>query len=355
MKANSPRSVTLLKAAPVPDQLADRLDGGDWRGIEIALMPADVADDDAIDRAVQTVSDVGVHLHQLSITAEAPVAWPSGAFVRVDRLDDEARSGIERSAEFAARVGSPVLTIHLFIPLSPDEFRSSVAVDAGAVEEFLGFYAKACLRRGVNPLIENVPPILRMRTRGVFLSPVGGHWRDLLEWRERVPELGFTIDTSHAALFRSFATVYPGLFAHPWDEELELGRYVEELGPHAEVAHVSDAHGLLGEGLPYGSGELELDPVVRRLGELVPFVVAEINEADPARSVEMKRAYRAIERAREQTPPVSEPLHPDLPWASVVSEHCFPRKALPPRRRPPREHVGGPPGAGTPGGPVSGQ
>ena len=67
-----------------------------------------------------------------------------------------------------------------------------------------------------------------MRTRGVFLSPVGGHWRDLLEWRERVPELGFTIDTSHAALFRSFATVYPGLFAHPWDEELELGRYVEE-------------------------------------------------------------------------------------------------------------------------------
>ena len=286
-------------------------------------MPADVADDDAIDRAVQTVSDVGVHLHQLSITAEAPVAWPSGAFVRVDRLDDEARSGIERSAEFAARVGSPVLTIHLFIPLSPDEFRSSVAVDAGAVEEFLGFYAKACLRRGVNPLIENVPPILRMRTRGVFLSPVGGHWRDLLEWRERVPELGFTIDTSHAALFRSFATVYPGLFAHPWDEELELGRYVEELGPHA---HVSDAHGLLGEGLPYGSGELELDPVVRRLGELVPFVVAEINEADPARSVEMKRAYRAIERALELPPVEPKPARRRVPTDSFDWQQVLERR-----------------------------
>src|SRR5439155_1268568 len=195
------------------------LDGGDWRGIEIALMPADVADDDAIDRAVQTVSDVGVHLHQLSITAEAPVAWPSGAFVRVDRLDDEARSGIERSAEFPARV-------------------------------------------------------------------------------------------------RAFATVYPGLFAHPWDEELELGRYVEELGPHAEVAHVSDAHGLLGEGLPYGSGELELDPVVRRLGELVPFVVAEINEADPARSVEMKRAYRAIERALELPPVEPKPARRRVPTDS---------------------------------------
>jgi len=108
---------------------------------------------------------------------------------------------------------------------------------------------------------------------------------------------GFNIDTSHAVLFRSFATAYPGLFGLASDEELELGRYVEELGPQAEVAHVSDAHGLLGEGLPYGAGELDLDPVVRRLGELVPFIVAEINEPDPARSVEMKAAYRAIERA----------------------------------------------------------
>jgi len=152
----------MLKSAPEPDQLADRLDRGDWQGIEIALMPADVADEGALDRAVRTVSDVGVHLHQLAITAEAPVAWPSGAFVRVDRLDEEARAGIERSAEFAARVGSPVLTIHLFIPLSPDQFRASGAVDVDAVEEFLGFYADACIQRGVDPLIENVPPVLRM-------------------------------------------------------------------------------------------------------------------------------------------------------------------------------------------------
>src|SRR2546421_262488 len=300
------KSTPLLKAAPEPDQLADRLSGGDWRGFEIALMPQNVADDAALERAVAAVRNATTP--GLIVTAEAPVAWPSGAFVRVDRLDDEARAGIERSAEFAARVGSPVLTIHLFIPLSPDEFRASGAVDADAVEKFLGFYAKACLSRGIAPLIENVPPILRMRTRGVFLSPVGGHWRDLLEWRERVPELGFTIDTSHAALFRSFATVYPGLFAHPWDEELELGRHVEELGPAAEVAHVSDAHGLLGEGLPYGSGELELDPVVRRLGDLVPFIVAEINEPDPARSGDMKRGYREIERVLAL--PAGEPSRP---------------------------------------------
>jgi len=315
-----------LKAAPRPDQLADRLDGGPWDGIEIALMPDDIVTDEALDRAVQAVGDAAVD--QLAVTAEVPVAWPSGAFVRVDRLDDEARAGIERSAEFAERVGSPVLTIHLFVPLSPDEFRAAGSVDEGAVSEFLRFYASACTSRGVMPLIENVPPVLRMRTGGVFLSPVGGHWRDLLEWRERVPDLRFTVDTSHAALFRSFAAVYPGLFGLEAAEDLELDRYVDELGPHAEVAHVSDAHGLLGEGLPYGAGELDLDPVVRRLGRLVRFVVAEINEPDPARSVDMKRAYRAIGRA------LAEPAPEPTRAARRVPQDTFDWQAVIERRDP---------------------
>src|SRR5262249_53262698 len=318
-------AIPLLKSAPEPDQLTDRLDGGDWRGIELALMPQHVASDDAVARAVAATRALSGDLVK---TAEAPVGWPSGAFVRVDRLDDEARTGIERSAEFAARIESGVLTIHLFVPLSAEEFREAGALDEESVEEFLRFYAAACTSRGVTPLIENVPPVLRMRTGGVFFSPIGGHWRDLLDWRQRVPELGFTIDTSHAALFRSFAAVYPGLFGLGSAEDLELERYVEELGPHAEVAHVSDAHGLLGEGLPYGGGELDLDPVVRRLGELVPFVVAEINEPDPARSVDMKRAYRAIERALAGPPPeptrVARRVPPDTFYWQAVIERLDP-------------------------------
>ena len=200
-----------------------------------------------------------------------------------------------------------MLTINLFVPMTPDDFPSADGSDETAIDAFLRFYADACVRRGVRPLIENVPPILRMRTGGVYLSPIGGHWRDLLAWRERVPELGFTFDTSHAALFRSFAAAYPGLFGLASADELELARYVEELGPGAEVAHVSDAHGLLGEGLPYGAGELELDPIVARIGQLVPLVVAEINEPDPGRSVDMKRAYRAIETA------LAAPTQPTVP------------------------------------------
>jgi nucleoside-diphosphate-sugar epimerase/sugar phosphate isomerase/epimerase len=310
----------LLKAAPEPDQLADRLEGGPWHGIELGLNTAHVASERALARAIE-VSRAALAGLDMAVTAEAPLTWPSGAFVSVDRLDDEARTGLERSAEFAAAVGSPVLTLHLFIPQEPERFER--AVDEEAVEAFLRFYADACTARGVTPLIENVPPVLRMRTGGVFLSPIGGHWRDLLHWRERIPELGFTLDTSHAALFRSFAAAYPTLFGLASDDGLDLARYVEELGPHAEVAHVSDAHGLLGEGLPYGRGELELGPVVRRLAELVPYVVAEIAEPDHLRSVDMKAGYRALGRALE-TP--AEPLRRAVPrvpvddfdWQSVL-------------------------------------
>src|SRR3954470_20637905 len=312
--------ILLLKAAPEPDQLADRLDGGPWTGIEVPLMPAHIADDAAVARAIEHVRSAGAE----HVLAEAPVAWPSGAHLRVDRLDDEARSGLERSARFAAGVGSPVLTIHLYTPMDAAEYRGHAGVDEHAVLAFLRFFAETCGAHGVTPLIENVPPILRQRSGGVFLSPIGGHWRDLLHWRAQVPELGFTFDTSHAALFRSFAAAYPSLFGLETDEGLELERYVEELGPAAEVAHVSDAAGLLGEGLNYGAGELDLDPVVRRLGELVPCIVAEINEPDHARLPNMKAGYRAIARALHEPAAAWRPPPRRLPgegfdWQTVVA------------------------------------
>ena len=256
------------------------------------------------------------------LTAEAPVAWPSGAFVRVDRLDDEARAGIERSAEFAAGVGSPVLTIHLFIPLDSREYRAHGGDRRGGRARVPAFYAEACAAR-CHAADRERAAVLRMRTGGVFLSPVGGHWRDLLDWRERVPELGFTLDTSHAALFRSFAAAYPSLFGLAVRRGARARALRRGARAGAEVAHVSDAHGLLGEGLNYGSGELDLDPVVRRLGELVPFIVAEINEPDPARSPNMKAGYRAHRaRARGSPPRRRRPPPRRLPATTSTGRPC---------------------------------
>src|SRR5919197_5531585 len=97
-------AIPLLKAAPEADQIRDRLEGGPWRGLELCLAASHVRDDDALRDAIGAAGE----LRGLAVTAEAPVSWPSGAFVRVDRLDAEARAGIERSAEFAEAIGSAV-------------------------------------------------------------------------------------------------------------------------------------------------------------------------------------------------------------------------------------------------------
>ena len=111
-------AIPQLKAAPDLEQIAERLEGGPWAGLELALAPHDVADGGTLKRAVDATL-AATEGAGLVLTAEAPVSWPSGAFVSVDRLTEEARGGIERSADFAAAIGSPVLTIHLYAPLGP--------------------------------------------------------------------------------------------------------------------------------------------------------------------------------------------------------------------------------------------
>ena len=114
------------------------------------------------------------------VTAEAPVAWPSGAFVsrRPARRRGARRHRAQRRVRGRDRLAGaddpPVRPAG-----RPSDFARARSTTR-AVERFLRFYAETCLARGVTPLIENVPPVLRMRTGGVFLSPVGGHWRDLL-------------------------------------------------------------------------------------------------------------------------------------------------------------------------------
>src|SRR4029078_6245744 len=91
-------AIPLLKAAPEAAQVADRLSGGDWRGLELCLAPRHVHTAAALGAHARGDVDPGaprdaamavggeVTERGLALTAECPVAWPSGAFVRVDRL-----------------------------------------------------------------------------------------------------------------------------------------------------------------------------------------------------------------------------------------------------------------------------
>ena len=210
--------------------------------------------------------------------------------------------GLVRSARFAAEIGSPVLTIHLFAPLSPEEFRAAAPLDAGD-----GGGVPALLRRRLRVARGHAADRKRpadpahAQGRRVPLAG-GGHWRDLLEWRVRVPELGFTFDTSHAALFRSFAAAYPSLFGLASDERSRARRYVEELGPDTE-SRTSPMRRHPRRGPADRTGRARTRPaIVRRLGEQVPVIVAEINEPDPAHSRDMKSGT-ARSNARWPSPP----------------------------------------------------
>ena len=97
-------TIPLLKAAPEAGQVADRLAGGDWRGLELCLAPGHVATREALDRAIAVGRDAADR--GLALTAECPVAWPSGAFVRVER-----RGGLDVAGSQAQLEPSPVAAI----------------------------------------------------------------------------------------------------------------------------------------------------------------------------------------------------------------------------------------------------
>ena len=310
----------LLKAAPEADQLADRLAGGPGRGSSSASTRLTSPPSPRWKRAIE-VTLRRLDGLDMAVTAEAPLAWPSGAFVSVDRLDEEARAGIERSAEFAKAVGSPVLTLHLFVPRAPDEFDRAVSTRTPSRRSSASTPRRA-LERGVTPLIENVPPVLRMRTGGVFLSPIGGHWRDLLHWRERVPALGFTLTrpTPRSSAPSRRLPVIVGLAS---DDELDLARYVEELGPHAEVRTSPTRTACSARACPTGAASWTSTRSSAALASWCRTSSRRSPEPNHRRSEDMKAGYRAIERALAKStarPRRAVPAVPvdDFDWQAVL-------------------------------------
>jgi hypothetical protein len=59
-----------------------------------------------------------------------------------------------------------------------------------------------------------------------------------------------------------------------------------------ENAQISNASGVLGEGLPYADGELDLDPAIRWLGRHAEHIVTETIEANNDDAICMRDALK---------------------------------------------------------------
>ena len=72
---------------------------------------------------------------------------------------------------------------------------------------------------------------------------------------------------------------------------------MQSFGPSLVNAQVSNTAGLLGEGVPYADGDIELDPIIRWLGQHVEHIVTETLEPDNDDAVYMRDALRRMRAA----------------------------------------------------------
>jgi hypothetical protein len=94
------------------------------------------------------------------------------------------------------------------------------------------------------------------------------------------------VDGADIGPLRRFVAEAPGVSS--------FEAYIEVLGETLMTSHVANAAGLLGEALPYGEGDLDLDPLMRLLAERVRYLVTETLEPDNNRAVFMREAQARI-------------------------------------------------------------
>lgn len=303
----------LLKARPTPAQLADRLQPPLPDGLELYLDAADLADNAAIDRAVGNLGAAQLP-RGFALLIEGPVRSLDGEFFDLTRAAEADREVVRRLARFARRVGALAVNVHVIAPTAEPNDLSQARRAAGLDHalDLIRFFVDAIAEVGAVPTIENMPPILRMRESGFYYSAIGMPAEDLVWLCERVPGLRATLDLSHAGLYlncRRLATGGNGVrtesgaclqlldFVRTLPAVDTVEAYAERLGSTLLTCHVANARGLLGEGQPYGSGDLALDQLIPRLAPRTAYFVTETLEPDPDQAVGMRQALAAMRRA----------------------------------------------------------
>lgn len=292
----------LLKARPTRRQIADRLAPPVPDGLELYLDAVDIVGEDWLGHLVAVAksgSPAG-----FEYVVEGPLRSLDGAFFDATQLNEANRELLDRLVAAGESIGARAAVIHAMAPRhsakSFDRAAHADALDQAAT--LFRYYTAACLRAGLIPTVENVPPVARMREGSLMYSLIGTPPADILYLVSQAPGLHVTIDVSHAQLYvNAFAArecdvpaaLRPMVgFIQGQRGVASLDAYIDLVAAHLLEAHISNAQGLLGEGLPYGEGELDLDHVVRRLSRHIAFLVTETLEPNADQAALMREAQR---------------------------------------------------------------
>lgn len=294
----------LLKARPTAAQLADRLQTADLDGLELYLDTVDLASDEAMDIVVGNLEACGLPAGFV-LLVEGPIRSLDGEFFDLTRDSEADRELSRRLISLAKRIGARGANVHA---IAPDGSPASLTLEnrATLLERALGptrFFADLALKADIVPTLENMPPILRMRESGYFYSAIGMPPQDMTELARAVPGVKVILDTSHAQLYlnvrRGVDEAVPGqdltplrAFVRKAPGADSIDEYLDLLDETVIASHLANAGGLLGEGWPYGEGDLDLDRLLPKLAERVRYIVTETLEPDNNCADLMREARR---------------------------------------------------------------
>lgn len=311
---SEPLARILLKARPTAEQLADRFAPPWADGLELYLDRADVLTQDDCTAVLERIRS---YQHELpdgfSFVVEGPIRGLDNEYFDLGACTEPTKELVRRLGSMAVELGAEGVVMHCIMPrftLTDDDWSQREATFEACMD-FVRFYADALLPLGVVPIIENVPPVLRMREGRYLYTPLGMAPEDVRWFIDRVPGLMATLDVSHAQLYvnaRGMAERDEG------DEGVQpLMQYLRRFPPISSVegfldvlgdsifeAHVSNASGLLGEGAPYRDGDIDMDRVIGRLARTARFLVTETLEPDNNRAQYMREAQAGMASVLER-------------------------------------------------------
>jgi sugar phosphate isomerase/epimerase len=296
----------LLKARPTPAQLADRLRTPVPDGLELYLDTVDLASPEAMDAVVSNLDAAGLP-SDFVLLVEGPIRSLDGQFFDLSRDSEADRELMRRLVDLSRRIGALGANVHAIAP-DRDPAALTLANRDRLLQQALGptrYLADLALAADIVPTIENMPPILRMRESAFFYSAIGMPPHDLVALCKAVPGVKAILDVAHTQLYLN---VRRGIEEDVGDEEIgplrrfvaeapgvdSFDGYIQVLGETLVTSHVANASGLLGEALPYGEGDLDLDPLMRTLAQQVTYLVTETLESDNNHAVFMREAQTRI-------------------------------------------------------------